>query len=231
MALDFGIIATVWPFLLKGALTTVELVLSVIVISTPLSILVALARESRFSGLSFLFGAASAFMRGVPPLIILFAVFFMLPGLGINIDAFPAAVAGMSLYTIFYFAEAVRAGLVAVSDGQYEAMDALGIPRFAGFTRIILPQAVPAALPSYIGHATEVVKNSALASSISVAELMGNAQQMVSSTGRAFEILSVVAVLYAVIDIALLLLQAVAAKRFHGGNVGHAARGTGLGTR
>ena len=215
MTLDFSILLTVAPFILKGAVTTVELVVAVIAISTPISVLIALARDTRSRTLTFAMGVLSWFMRGVPPLIILFAVYFVLPLFHVTIDPFPAAVIGMSFYTSFYFAEAVRAGLASIASGQYQAVRALGIPRFRGFIRIILPQAVPAALPAYIGHATEVVKNSALASSIAVAETMGNAQQMVSSTGRAFEILSLVAVIYAVIDIALLLLQGAASKRWH----------------
>ncbi len=205
--MDLAILPKITPFILKGAVVTVRMVLLVLLIGTPLAVLVALGRDSRSLWVSVPLGILSAFVRGLPPLLILFCAYFVLPLLGIKLEPFPAAVVGLTLYIVFYFAECVRGGLAAVPAGQQNAIRALGIPPVRAFCRIILPQAVPAALPAYIGHATEVVKNSALASAIAVPEMMGNASQLIMSVGRPFEILLFVAVIYALLDLGLLALQ------------------------
>lgn len=218
--MDLSILRTIAPFILEGALVTIRLVALVLVIGTPLAVLVALGRNSRFLWLSIPLGILSAFTRGLPPLLILFCVYFVLPLLGIRLNPFPAAVIGLGFYIVFYFAECVRGGLAAVPPGQQAAIRALGIPPIRGFCRIILPQALPAALPAYLGYATEVVKNSALASAIAVPEMMGNAYQLIMSTGRPFEILLLVAVIYALLDLGLLALQRVCQQTWQSGRVG-----------
>jgi His/Glu/Gln/Arg/opine family amino acid ABC transporter permease subunit len=212
--MDFAVILTTAPFILRGTVVTVELVVLVLLLSAPLAVLVALGRDSRAAWLSIPLGVLSSTVRGLPPLLILFGVYFALPQLGLEIDPFPAAVAGMTLYVMFYFAEAVRAGLASVDRGQLIAARALALPPARTLLRIILPQAMPAALPSCIGYATEVVKSSALTASIAVAETMGNAYQLILTTNRPFEILLFVAAIYAVLDTILLLLQGVAERRW-----------------
>lgn len=217
MSLDFGIILVVWPALLRGTLVTIELTLAVLVASTPLAVLVALGRDLGGRAIALPLAVLSAMLRGVPPLLVLFIVFFGLPPLRIRLEPFPSAVVAMTLYMTFYFGEVFRAGLASIPKGQWQAADALGLGRVHILCRIILPQTVPAALPPYISHATEVLKGTALATAVAVPELTAAAKQVFVVTYRPFEILIVAAVIYGILDAILLSVQVVGerwARRF-----------------
>jgi His/Glu/Gln/Arg/opine family amino acid ABC transporter permease subunit len=207
MSLDFGIILLVWPALLRGTLVTIELTAAVLVVATPLAVLVALGRESAVKAVSRPLAVISAVLRGIPPLLVLFIVFFGLPPLGLSLAPFPSAVLAMTLYMAFYFGEVFRGGLASVALGQWQAADALGLSRRRSMLRIILPQTLPAVLPPYISHATEVLKGTALAAAVAVPELTAAAKQVFVVTYRPFEILIVAAIIYAVLDGGLLSLQ------------------------
>jgi len=214
MERSLQIIVSSAPYIFKGAVVTVELVVLVILIGTPAALVVALARNSRHSIIAVPVGFLSWAMRGLPPLVVLFFVYFVAPQAGFDIDPFPAAVIGMTFYTTFYLAEAFRGGLAAVDDSQRLAVRALALPRGRAFFRVLLPQALPAIVPPYISYTTEIVKDSALAGSIAVPEMMGNASQLIMRTGRPFQILLFVGALYVVLDALLLIAQAKAETRW-----------------
>ncbi len=205
--MDFGILLTVWPALLRGTLVTIQLTVMVLLIATPLGVLLAILRGAKSPFIRFVMATLSGVLRGTPPLLVLFFVFFGLPFLGITLPAFPSAVVGMTLYMAFYFAEGFRSGLQSVPAGQYQAAAALGLPRGRALFRIILPQSLPAALPPYISHATEVLKGSALAAGVAVPELANAAKQVFVVTYQPFPILLAAAAIYAVLDGLLIALQ------------------------
>src|SRR4051812_16410689 len=97
--LDFAILLKVYPFIPRGTRVTIEIVGLVLLISTPLGLALALARNASATWIAVPMAAASWMMRGVPPLLILFFVYFALPQFGVSIEPFPAAVLGMSAYT------------------------------------------------------------------------------------------------------------------------------------
>jgi His/Glu/Gln/Arg/opine family amino acid ABC transporter permease subunit len=207
VTLDFSILATVWPSLLKGAAVTVELTSIVLLCATPGGILVATVRSARSGAVRRALHIASWVFRGVPPLLLLFLTFFGLPGIGITLPPMPSAVIAMSLYMSFYFGEIFHSGLQSVPKGQWQASAALGLSSGRTLFRIILPQTIPAALPPYISHATEVLKGTALAAAVAVPELTNAAKQVFVVTYRPFEILLAAAAIYAVLDAVLLILQ------------------------
>ncbi|SEQ21489.1 polar amino acid transport system permease protein/cystine transport system permease protein [Faunimonas pinastri] len=207
MVLHFDILRTVWPALLRGTLVTVELTAAVLVLATPLGILVAELRSIPNAAVRITLGILSGIFRGIPPLLILFFVFFGLPSLGITLESLPSAIVGMTAYMAFYFGEVFRAGLESVPEGQWRAAEALGLSKGRTMFRIILPQTIPAALPPFISHATEVLKGSALAAAVAVPELTHAAKQVFVVTYRPFEILIAAGAIYAVLDSALLVLQ------------------------
>ncbi|MER2533695.1 MAG: ABC transporter permease subunit [Rhizobiaceae bacterium] len=147
MNLDFSIVPAIAPFLWQGVKVTLLLVAIVLVVTAPLALLVALGRDCRLGWLRVSLQYISWVIRGVPPLMILFCVFFIAPQAGLEIDAFPAAVIAMTLFMTFYFAEAIRAGLASVPKGQYQAALALGLPPGRTFGRIVMPQALPSIIP------------------------------------------------------------------------------------
>lgn len=209
MSLDFTILLTVWPALLRGTLVTVTLTGLVLLFATPGGLLVALLRGVRSPFVGGTMAGLSWMFRGVPPLLLLFLVFFGLPVVGLRLDPLPSATIAMSVYMSFYFGEVFRSGLASVPAGQWRAAEALGLSRARTLGRIILPQTVPAALPPYISHATEILKGTALAAAVAVPELTSAARQVFVVTYRPFEILLAAAAIYAILDSALLLLQAV----------------------
>ncbi|NPD68669.1 amino acid ABC transporter permease (plasmid) [Lichenicola cladoniae] len=199
--------------MLRGAETTIWLVIAILAIATPMSVLVAILMRSRFAVVRGATTIVGAFVRGIPPLLLLFTAYFVLPVAGIVLSPVQAAIAGLSLYIVFYFAECIRSGLAAIPAGQHDAVRALGLPRLRAARRVLLPQLLPVALPPFIGYATEVVKGSALASAISVAELTGNGYQMIMATGRTLPVLVVMGLLYAALDGCLLAVQALVTRR------------------
>ncbi|MDQ0390486.1 amino acid ABC transporter permease [Labrys monachus] len=207
MALHFDILLTVWPALLRGTLVTVELTVAVLVLATPLGVVVAELRNIRQPAIHAALAVVSWIFRGIPPLLILFFVFFGLPFLGVTLQPFPSAVIGMTLYMAFYFAEVFRAGYESVPAGQWRAAEALGLSRARTIIRIILPQTLPAVLPSFISHSTDLLKGTALAAAVAVPELTNAAKQVFVVTYRPFEVLLAAGAIYAVLDSVLLVLQ------------------------
>lgn len=209
MGLDFSGVPMVWPALLRGALVTLELTVAVLVIATPLGAVVAMLRTSPNTAVRAVIMTLSWIFRGIPPLLLLFFAFFALPFLGIRLNPLPSAIIAMSAYMAFYFAEAFIAGLNSVPTGQWQAARALGLSPARTLLRIILPQMIPAALPPYISHATEILKGTALAAAVAVPELSSAAKRVFVVTYRPLEILMVAAAIYAVMDALLLTLQMV----------------------
>lgn len=207
MKLDFSGVPTVWPALLQGSLVTLQLTVAVLLIATPLGCLVALARTSPIAPVRMTVMALSWVFRGIPPLLLLFFAFFALPFVGIRLNPLPSAVIAMTGYMAFYFAEAFISGLNSVPKGQWQAARALGLSPARTLVRIILPQTIPAALPPYISHATEILKGTALAAAVAVPELSSAAKRVFVVTYRPLEILIVAAAIYAVLDAVLLFLQ------------------------
>lgn len=217
MALKFDILLTVWPALLRGTLVTIELTAAVLLFATPLGIVVAELRNVRQPLVRAALGLLSGVFRGVPPLLILFFVFFGLPQFGLTLPPFPSAVVGMTGYMTFYFAEVFRAGYESIPAGQWRAAEALGLSKVRTLFRIILPQTVPAALPPFISHCTDLLKGTALAAAVAVPELTAAAKQVFVVTYRPIEILLAAGAIYAVLDAVLLVLQATGegwARRF-----------------
>ena len=208
MDFDLSVLPTVWPALRAGLQTTVLLTFAVIVIATPAGVGVAMLARSASRPVRGGVALASWALRGVPPLLVLFLFFFGLPSIGITLPPLPSAVLAMSLYMAFYLGEVFRAGLASVPAAQWQAASALGLSRARTLGRIVLPQAMPAALPSYVSQMTEVLKGTALASAVAVPELMSASRKMFAVTYRPFEVLLLAAILYAVCDGMLLLLQA-----------------------
>ena len=207
MTLDFSILGTVWPALLRGTTVTISLTSIVLLCATLGGIAVALLRSAPSPTVRTIVRAASWIFRGVPPLLLLFLAFFGLPVVGLTLPPMPSAVIAMTAYMSFYFGEVFHSGLQSVAHGQWQACKALGLSPARTLFRIILPQTIPAALPPYISHATEILKGTALAAAVAVPELTNAAKQVFVVTYRPFEILLAAGAIYAVLDAGLLILQ------------------------
>jgi His/Glu/Gln/Arg/opine family amino acid ABC transporter permease subunit len=196
----------------QGAVTTLKVFTVTLLLSTVLALPLALARVSilplALPSLVYIW-----IFRGLPELLILFFVYFGLPFLGINISAFLAVIVGFTLWSTAYIAEAYRAGLESVPPIQHEAARALGMKPSVMYRRIILPQALPIAVPPYINQAIDIVKRSALASVVGVSDITANARAVMTITFNPFAVFAFAALLYMIITSGLAVLQRWLEKR------------------
>ena len=143
------------------------------------------------------------FFRNVPILIQFFFYFFALPRLGLSLSAFACALLGLSLYSGVYVAEALRAGVLAVGHGQVEAGLASGLGFLQVLRHVVLPQAVRLVIPPLTNLLVFTIKTSAVASTITVGEVMYVSEAIESETFRTFELFTAAAGFYLVLTIPL----------------------------
>lgn len=209
----WDVVVTYLPALLEGAVVTLEVSLLTMLIATVAGTFLALIRISSTGILRIIAMVYMWIMRGTPLLLILFFIYYAFPSWGIRLPAFGAAVLAMSINAAAYKGEIIRAGIQAIPRGQLEAAIAIGMSYGQAMRRIILPQAVRIIIPPYINNSILLIKNSALVSSITVADLMLNSQQIYSATYRPVEILGTAGVLYLAMTSLLMLFQIWAEKK------------------
>ncbi|HYF08133.1 MAG TPA: amino acid ABC transporter permease [Acetobacteraceae bacterium] len=202
------------PILLQGMGMTVLVTLCALVLATVLGLLWAVMRTS---GLRWLEWPAKAFtntIRGIPILVQLFYIYFVLPDLGVDLTAFQAGVIGLGIAYSAYMGEVFRSGILAVDPGTIEAAESLGMSRRKVFVRVVLPQAVRIVMPPYGNNLIMLLKDSSQASVITVAEMSTQARLIAASTFRNQEVWTLVALLYLCLSIPLILLVARLERRF-----------------
>jgi len=167
-----------WPMLLAGLTGTIPLSLLSFAVGLVIALAMALLRLSRNIVLSGVARFYISVIRGTPLLVQLFVIFYGLPAIGVVIDPFPAAVIAFSLNVGGYAAEVIRAAILSVPRGQWEAAHTVGLSPRKTLTRIILPQAARVSVPPLSNTFISLVKDSSLASLILVSELFRQAQNI-----------------------------------------------------
>jgi polar amino acid transport system permease protein len=147
-----------------------------------------------------------SFFRGVPLLVQLLLIYYLLPSIGLDVPPVVAAIAGMSLCTAAYQAEIMRGGFAGVPQGLVEAADMCGMSRFDTFRRIRLPIAVKLVLPALVNEAIMMLKSSSLVSVVGVVELTRMAQDLAASTYRPLELYAAAGFIYLVINVVVAFL-------------------------
>lgn len=145
--------------------------------------------------------------RGTPLIVQLFIIFFGLPSVGITLDAFPSAVIAFGMNLGAYNAEVFRSSIQAIPKGQMEAAYMIGLSYPTTMRRIILPQSFPIAFPSLFNNLISLLKDTSLASSITVIELFTTAQQIAARTYEPFALYCEAAVIYLIFSTFLTWLQ------------------------
>jgi polar amino acid transport system permease protein len=196
----------VMPYLLKGALVTIEISLLSMLLALVLGLITAVGRLSRMWLPRFLAGVYVEVVRGTPLLVQLFIVYYGLPSVGIMLDPFMAGFLTLGAHYGAYLSEVYRAGILAVDRGQWEAAASIGMSRTMIMREIILPQAFRTILPPIGNYFISMLKDSALVATISVTELLRAGQLRVAITFRAMDIYLMVAAMYLVMSYALSLL-------------------------
>ncbi|MFQ6328441.1 amino acid ABC transporter permease [Nocardia sp. CWNU-33] len=185
-----------WPMLQATITKTIPLTAVSFVIGLAIALLVALARMSPVWPVQAAARFYISIIRGTPLLVQLFIVFYALPQFHIVLDPFPAAVIAFSLNVGGYAAEVVRASILSVADGQWEASQALGMSYPMMMRLIILPQASRIAVPPLSNTLISLVKDTSLASTILVTELLRTAQIAAAPTFDFFALYGVAALYY-----------------------------------
>nr|GGG88632.1 cysteine ABC transporter permease [Virgibacillus oceani] len=152
-------------------------------------------------------------IRGTPLLVQLFIVFYGLPSMNITIDPFPSAIIAFSLNVGAYASEIIRASILSISKGQWEAAYTIGMTQNTALKRIILPQATRVSIPPLSNTFISLVKDTSLASLILVTELFRRAQEIAAVTYDFMLIYIEAAILYWIICFLLSIVQQAIEKR------------------
>jgi L-cystine transport system permease protein len=194
--------------LLEGAiLYTIPLTIITFICGLLLAVLTALARLSSVKFLQIIARIYVSVIRGTPLLVQLFIIFYGLPTLGIIIDPFPSAVIGFSLNVGAYASEIIRAAIVSIPKGQWEAAYSLGMSYPKALKRVILPQASRVSLPPLSNTFISLVKDTSLAAMILVTEMFRRAQEIAATNYEFLLLYSEVALIYWVICFLLSIIQ------------------------
>lgn len=200
-------LSSLWP-LIKGALVyTIPLALITFVLGLILAVLTALARLSGIKLLQWLARFYVSVLRGTPLLVQLFIIFFGLPSIGITINSFYAAIIGFSLSVGAYGSEIIRAALLSIPKGQWEAGYSIGMTYTQSLRRVVLPQATRVSIPPLSNSFISLIKDTSLASTIIVAEMFRKAQEIASQNYEFMLVYSEAALIYWIICIALSFAQ------------------------
>lgn len=202
-----------WPLLLAAITGTIPLALASFALGLVIAIGIALLRLSRNTFLSSIARFYVSVIRGTPLLVQLFVIFYGLPSLGILIDPWPAAIIAFSLNVGGYAAEIVRAAILSVPKGQWEAGHTVGYSHTQTLTRVVLPQAARVSVPPLSNTFISLVKDSSLASLILVTEMFRRAQEIAAFTFEFMAVYLEAALIYWVICLALSSGQSVIERR------------------
>lgn len=196
------------PALLEGALKfTVPLTLISFFFGIIIAIFTALARISTNKLLQIIARVYVSAIRGTPLLVQLFILFYGLPTAGIIIDPFPAAVLGFSLNVGAYASEIIRAAILSIPKGQWEAAQTIGMGYAQTLKRIVLPQAARVSIPPLSNSFISLVKDTSLASLILVTEMFRRAQEIAASNYEFLLLYVEVGVIYWAICFVLSIFQ------------------------
>lgn len=163
--------------MLEGTLTSLRIFFLTLIFSLPLGFVVAKGRMSRNLLLRSIVNLYIQIMRGTPLILQLIFVYFApFYVFGVSYDRFTAVIIAYVVNYSAYFAEIYRSGLQSIEKGQYEASRVLGFSKSHTFFFIVLPQVIKRILPSLANEVITLVKDTALAQTIGVAELFRVAQ-------------------------------------------------------
>jgi polar amino acid transport system permease protein len=184
------------PYVARGAIVTVELTVLALALGAVLGLLGAMAKQSGRWPLVFIANVYVEVIRGTPALLQIFVMYFGLATYGLRLDPLTAAALTLGIIGGAYITEIIRAGIEAVDRGQVEAATSLGMAPAAIMRRIVLPQAVVLMVPPFTNFLIAMIKDTSLALTISVPEIMYRSYDVASQTYRSMEIYAVAGLIY-----------------------------------
>jgi len=194
------------PILLQGLRLTLIVTAGTLVVSTVVGLFWAGLRVSGLWPLVVASKLLVNLIRGIPIIVILFYIYFVMPDFGLSLTAVQAAILGLGIAYSAYQSENFRAGIEAIDPGQVEAAHSIGMGWWLVMRRVVLPQAVRIVLPPYGNVVVMILKDSSQASTITVAELALQGKLIASSTFQNTTVFTLVALLYLCMSMPLILL-------------------------
>jgi polar amino acid transport system permease protein len=196
--LDISVMLTFLQFVIQGASITVAVTFVALPLGFILGVFLALLYlygGRALSGVTAVFGTA---MRGIPPIVLLFILFFVISG-AISLTPFWAGSLSLGIISSAYQMEIFRGAILAVGPGQMMAARAVGMSRWNAVRYVILPQALRLAIPPWSNEAAIVLKDSSLVYALGVAEILRRAQLLAASTQQPFLAYGAAALIYFVL--------------------------------
>ena len=203
MSLDFDFLTNgQMVYFLKGAQWTLTISLASVVLGVVFGSILTLLKRSKFKALKFIASAYIEIVRGTPLLLQIFIVYFGLSNV-IKINELFSVIIALSLNSAAYVSELIRAGIEAVDKGQMEAARSLGMSEGIAMRLIVIPQAVKNILPAVGNEFVAIIKESSMASTLGVAELMYAANVVSTKSFNKTETLIMSAVFYFIMTFSL----------------------------
>ena len=215
---DFSVIPKYFASFLPYAWMTVRVTFFGILIGVGLGLLFGMLRISRFKVLNFPAHLYIWLIRGTPLLLQLLFIYYGLVSI-VKIDPLPSAFIALGVHNGAYIAEIFRGAIQSIDRGQREAGISLGMTQPKVMFRIVLPQAVKRAIPPLSNQFIIALKDSSLASAITVPELLLHARQMASSNFRMMEMLTIAAIYYLIMTTVLTVLTNLLEKKMRAGDL------------
>ena len=206
-SLDFSILVPYASLLPAALKITIQIGVAGFILATFISVIVGCCRSRKMPKIiEIILAIYVEIFRGTPLLVQLFFVYYGMPSLGFKIPPIAAAVITMGLNSGSYLSENVRASIMAVDKGQYEAAHMLGYNSFQTNIHIILPQAMRIAIPSFMNGFSSIIKETSIVSVLPVIELTKLGNQVYARTYHPFEIYILLGVIYFVLTFSLTFL-------------------------
>ena len=184
------------PVLLHGLLVTLELTVCALSLGLMLGLVWVAMGRAKDALWRWIARTVITVVRGIPIIVQLFFIYFVLPDWGVDLPPFLAGVIGLGLAYSVYQAENIRGGIGAVDKGLIEAGEALGMSRFTLWRRVILPLGLRHALPAMGNSMVMLLKDTSIASTITIAELTREGQLLAISTFKNGSVYALIALLY-----------------------------------
>jgi His/Glu/Gln/Arg/opine family amino acid ABC transporter permease subunit len=206
ISIRWDLLPKAMPLLLKGAEITVVVTIFTLLLGVTGGLFIALARIAGPKPVRALMVFYVEIVRGTPLLMQIYAIYFVLPAFGIDLNPIVAGVTALTLNAAAYISEIFRAGIESIDPGQMEAARALGMDYRSAMRWVVLPQTVRRVLPPLTNEAAALLKDSSLVSVIAVSELMRVGKEIAANTGAPTTLFLVVALMYLAMTLPLTTL-------------------------
>ena len=198
--------------LLRGLGVTLQVSAAALLLSSVLGLVTAVCRLSESFTARVLARGYLELIRNTPLLVQLFFIYFVFAPL-VDLSRFASAVLALSLFEGAYASEIIRAGILAIPRGQWEAAESIGLTRFRIYRHVVLPQALRHMTPPLVSQAVSLIKDSALVSTIAIYDLTMKGQEIIAETYLVFELWFTIAGIYLLLTVSLSMVTRMMEKR------------------